>query len=107
MRFSEGAVLEFDLWLIAQITLGCVVLMISALSFIGRHDDYCLVWTLNVGSCIAMVKLSDIPDYERDHLMSKLLPPLGALPWVVNNKPLSEKKVAIITTAGTQFSRGP
>ena len=50
-----------------------------------------------------MVKLADIPEYERSHLMSKLLPPLGDLPWVVNNKPLSEKKVAIITTAGLNF----
>ena len=27
-----------------------------------------------------MVKLTDIPEYERNHLMSKLLPPLGDLP---------------------------
>ena len=50
-----------------------------------------------------MVKLADIPEYERNHLMSKLLPPLGELPWVVNDKSLSEKKVAIITTAGLNF----
>ena len=50
-----------------------------------------------------MVKLADIPEYERNHLMSKLLPPLGEVPWVVNDKPLSEKKVAIITTAGLNF----
>lgn len=50
-----------------------------------------------------MVKLTDIPEYERNHLMSKLLPPLGELPWAVNNKSLSEKKVAIITTAGLNF----
>ena len=50
-----------------------------------------------------MVKLADIPEYERNHLMSKLLPPLCDLPWVVNEKPLSEKKVAIITTAGLNF----
>ena len=50
-----------------------------------------------------MVKLADVPEYERNHLMSKLLPPLGELPWVANNKPLSEKKVAIITTAGLNF----
>ncbi len=50
-----------------------------------------------------MVKLADIPEYERNHLMSKLLPPLGDMPWVVSNKPLSEKKVAIITTAGLNF----
>jgi D-proline reductase (dithiol) PrdB len=50
-----------------------------------------------------MVKLADIPEYERDHLLSKLLPPLGELPWVANSKPLSEKKIAIITTAGLNF----
>ena len=50
-----------------------------------------------------MVKLTDMPEYERNHLMSKLLPPLGELPWVANTKPLSEKKVAIITTAGLNF----
>jgi len=50
-----------------------------------------------------MVKLADIPEYERNHLMSKLLPPLGEFPWVVNDKPLSMKKVAIITTAGLNF----
>ncbi len=50
-----------------------------------------------------MVKLTDIPEYERNHRMSKLLPPMGELPWVVNNKPLSEKKVAVITIAGLNF----
>ena len=50
-----------------------------------------------------MVKLVDLPEYERNHLMSKLLPPLGELPWVANTKPLSEKKIAIITTAGLNF----
>ena len=50
-----------------------------------------------------MVELADIAEYERNHLMSKLLPPLGELPWVANDKPLSEKKVAIITTAGLNF----
>lgn len=50
-----------------------------------------------------MVRLADIPEYERNHLMSKLLPPLGDLPWVVNSKPLSEKRIAIITTAGLNY----
>ena len=31
------------------------------------------------------------------------MPTLGDLPWVVNEKPLFEKKVAIITTAGLNF----
>ena len=38
-----------------------------------------------------MVKFADIPEYERNHLMSKLLPPLGYLPWVLNERALSEK----------------
>ena len=50
-----------------------------------------------------MVRLADIPEYERNHLMSKLLPPMGALPWVVNTKPLAQKRIAIVTTAGLNF----
>ena len=40
-----GAVLEFDLWLIAQITVGCVIVMI--LPFLHRKTRrLLLVWTL-------------------------------------------------------------
>jgi hypothetical protein len=46
-----------------------------------------------------MVRLKDLPIYEQDHLLSKLLPPLGPLPWVVNNKSLNKMKIAMITTA--------
>ncbi len=50
-----------------------------------------------------MVRLADRPEYEREHLLSKQLPPLGPLEWVPNSKPLSEKRVALITTAGLHF----
>ena len=50
-----------------------------------------------------MVRLSDLPDYERKHLLEKNMPPLGALPWCVSNKPLSDKRIALITTAGLHF----
>ena len=33
-----------------------------------------------------MVKLADMPEYERNHLMSKLISPLGELPWVSSEK---------------------
>ena len=50
-----------------------------------------------------MVRLKDLPIYEQEHLLSKLLPPLGPLPWVINNKSLNKKKIAIITTAGLNY----
>ncbi len=50
-----------------------------------------------------MVRLKDLPIYEQEHLLSKLLPPLGPLPWVVNNKSLNKKKIAMITTAGLNY----
>ena len=50
-----------------------------------------------------MVKLVDIPEYERNHLLSKLMSPLGELPWVSSEKSLKEKRVAIVTTAGLNY----
>ncbi len=50
-----------------------------------------------------MVRLADLPEWEREHLLSKQLPPLGPLQWVSNTKPMSEKRVALITTAGLHF----
>ena len=47
-----------------------------------------------------MVRLIDLPEYERDHLLEKNMPPLGPLPWHNNAKPLSAKRIALITTAG-------
>ena len=53
-----------------------------------------------------MAKLADMPAYEREHLLSKLRPPLGPFPWVASDKPLSEKRIAIITTAGLSYRSG-
>ena len=50
-----------------------------------------------------MVRLIDLPEYERDHLLEKNMPPLGPLPWHNNAKPLSAKRIALITTAGLHF----
>ena len=50
-----------------------------------------------------MVRLADLPDYEREHLLSKNQEPMGPAAWVVNSKPLSSKRIALITTAGLHF----
>ena len=50
-----------------------------------------------------MVRLIDLPEYERDHLLEKNMPPLGTLPWHHNAKPLGAKRIALITTAGLHF----
>ena len=50
-----------------------------------------------------MVRLKDLPDYEQEHLMNKLLPPLGPLPWIKPKKNLNEMKIAILTTAGLNY----
>ena len=49
-----------------------------------------------------MVRLSDLPQEEVEHLLGKNLAPLGPLPWVPK-KPLDERRIALITTAGLQF----
>ena len=54
-----------------------------------------------------MVRLSDLPDYEREHLLHKNLPPLGPTPWVAASKPLEETRIALITTAGLHFRDDP
>jgi D-proline reductase (dithiol) PrdB len=50
-----------------------------------------------------MVRLIDLPEYERDHLTGKNLSPLGPECWTKPEKPLEEMRVAIITTAGLHF----
>jgi D-proline reductase (dithiol) PrdB len=50
-----------------------------------------------------MVRLTDLLDDEREHLLSKSQPPLGPFFWTKRNKPLSEMRVALITTAGLHF----
>ena len=54
-----------------------------------------------------MVKLADLPDYEREHLLSKNLPPLGPAVWTVPNKPVNEMRFALVTTAGLHFRDDP
>ena len=48
-----------------------------------------------------MVRLADLPDWERRHLTEKIpaLPKLGLAPWV-RGGPLAKRRVALITTAG-------
>jgi D-proline reductase (dithiol) PrdB len=46
-----------------------------------------------------MVRLRDLSEAERDHIMAKELPSFDAEPWV-EGSPLTERRVAIITTAG-------
>lgn len=46
-----------------------------------------------------MVRLSDLSDAERDHIMAKPLPVFDRQPWVVG-PPLAERRIAIVTTAG-------
>ena len=54
-----------------------------------------------------MVRLSDLPEYEREHLLAKSLPPLGPPAWVTAQKPLSEMRIALITTAGLHYRDDP
>ncbi len=46
-----------------------------------------------------MVRLSDIPTEEAAHLLSKVCDPFDTRPWVAG-PPLSERRVAILTSAG-------
>ena len=50
-----------------------------------------------------MVRLSDLSEHDRKHLESKLQPPLGPTPWVHSEKALSDKRIAIVTTAGLNY----
>ncbi|MEO0642236.1 MAG: glycine/sarcosine/betaine reductase selenoprotein B family protein [Pseudomonadota bacterium] len=50
-----------------------------------------------------MVRLSDLPEHDRNHLLMKQLPPLGPPQWVTASKPLSEMRFALITTAGLHY----
>ena len=50
-----------------------------------------------------MVRLTDLPDYEREHLLGKNLPPLGPHRWTQQSEPLKDMRVALITTAGLHF----
>ena len=50
-----------------------------------------------------MVRLSDLPDYEREHLLAKNMPPFGSPVWTTPTKPLSQMRIALITTAGLHY----
>ena len=54
-----------------------------------------------------MARLTDLPDYERAHLLGKNMRPLGPTQWVNPTKPLSEMRIALITTAGLHFRDDP
>jgi len=50
-----------------------------------------------------MARLSEMPEWEREHHLEKIrdLPDFGPPPWIAGT-PLSQRRVAIITTAGLQ-----
>ena len=54
-----------------------------------------------------MVRLTDLPDYEREHLLEKCGEPLGAPAWVPRSRSLAQMRVALITTAGLHFRDDP
>jgi D-proline reductase (dithiol) PrdB len=54
-----------------------------------------------------MVRLADLPDYEREHLLSKNQPPLGPPVWAGSGKPVSQMRFALITTAGLHYRDDP
>jgi D-proline reductase (dithiol) PrdB len=54
-----------------------------------------------------MVRLNDLPDYERAHLLAKNLPPLGPPACVPPTKEIAELRIALITTAGLHFRDDP
>ena len=54
-----------------------------------------------------MVRLKDLPDYEREHLLSKSEPPLGPPAWTPLAQELSRSRIALITTAGLHFRDDP
>ena len=55
-----------------------------------------------------MVRLADLPDYEREHLLSKNTGPIGpTTPYANTSRPLSAMRLALITTAGLHFRSDP
>ena len=54
-----------------------------------------------------MVRLSDLPEYEREHLLAKNMPPLGPPAWVNHSKSIAQLRIALITTAGLHFRDDP
>lgn len=54
-----------------------------------------------------MVRLADLPDYEREHLLEKCGEPLGPPAWVAPGRDLAHMRIALITTAGLHFRDDP
>ena len=54
-----------------------------------------------------MVRLSELPDYEQQHLLSKNMPPLGPPAFTAPKKSVGEMRFALITTAGLHFRDAP
>lgn len=50
-----------------------------------------------------MVRLADLPAYEREHLLAKNETPPGPTPWVARDVPLAARRIALVTTAGLHF----
>ena len=50
-----------------------------------------------------MVRLAELPDYEREHLLAKNPAPLGPPVWTKRAKPLSEMRFALLSTAGLHY----
>jgi D-proline reductase (dithiol) PrdB len=46
-----------------------------------------------------MVRLTDMPDIDAQHLLDKECPPFESQPWVTG-PPLAERRLAVVTTAG-------
>ncbi len=54
-----------------------------------------------------MVRLSDLPEYEREHLLAKNLPPLGPPVWTEPAKAVQRMRFALVTTAGLHYRDDP
>ncbi len=53
-----------------------------------------------------MVRLADIPEVERAHLLAKGCEPFDSRPWV-EGPPLSQRRVALVTSAGLHRASDP
>jgi D-proline reductase (dithiol) PrdB len=53
-----------------------------------------------------MVRLADLPEVEARHLLAKPCPPFSSSPFVTG-RPLSERRVALVTTAGLHRRDAP
>jgi D-proline reductase (dithiol) PrdB len=69
-------------------------------SFMGRRYTAVL---FEANTYSVMVRLSDLPDDEREHLLSKNERPLGPAAWAHGKKAIAEMRIALITTAGLHF----